>query len=119
MKPQVARQDLLKVTEGAIWSTTQSSLTNEEEDAIVTLVVVVIGIIAAVIFLFSMGLFIDCRTQKTESLNKMHKRKSRLKMPVIGRANRQAPQDDATCFATDMCPNGSSQVPGGQLDAIV
>jgi hypothetical protein len=51
------------VSDKVIWSTTEMTLTPEEEDTIVTLVVVIIGILAAIIFLFSMGLFIDCRTQ--------------------------------------------------------
>lgn len=43
--------------------TSEVSLTAEEEDAIVTLVVVVIGIIVAIMVLFSMGIFIDCKHQ--------------------------------------------------------
>lgn len=43
--------------------TSEASLTVEEEDAIVTLVVVVIGIIVAIVVLFSMGIFIDCKHQ--------------------------------------------------------
>jgi len=43
--------------------TSEASLTVEEEDAIVTLVVVVIGIIIAIVVLFSMGIFIDCKHQ--------------------------------------------------------
>jgi len=43
--------------------TSEASLTVEEEDAIVTLVVVVIGIIIAMVVLFSMGIFIDCKHQ--------------------------------------------------------
>lgn len=45
------------------WSTTEEPFTPEEEDAIVTLVVVVIGIIIAIVILFSMGIFIDCKHQ--------------------------------------------------------
>ena len=45
------------------WHTTQASLTEEEEDAIVTLVIVVIGIILAIVVLFTMGILIDCRHQ--------------------------------------------------------
>lgn len=43
--------------------TSELPLTIEEEDAIVTLVVVVIGIIVAIVVLFCMGIFIDCKHQ--------------------------------------------------------
>lgn len=49
------------------WSTTEEPFTPEEEDAIVTLVVVVIGIIIAIVILFSMGIFIDCKHQYVSS----------------------------------------------------
>lgn len=44
-------------------STLDKSLINEKGDAIVTLVIAVIGIIIAIVVLFSMGIFIDCKHQ--------------------------------------------------------
>lgn len=51
------------------WSTTEEPFTPEEEDAIVTLVVIVIGIIVAIVVLFSMGIFIDCKHQYVKVSN--------------------------------------------------
>ncbi|XP_011497508.1 PREDICTED: uncharacterized protein LOC105361903 [Ceratosolen solmsi marchali] len=100
------------MSEEVTWSTTEMTLTPEEEDTIVTLVVVVIGILAAIIFLFSMGLFIDCRTQKKVGATSKRKR-LRLKMPPLGRAQRQqrtgTRREDSKCLAADMCPNGASE----------
>lgn len=57
------------------WSTTEEPFTPEEEDAIVTLVVVVIGIIIAIVILFSMGIFIDCKHQYVIPFGKFFSRK--------------------------------------------
>ncbi|XP_050452492.1 uncharacterized protein LOC126852053 [Cataglyphis hispanica] len=88
-------------TTEAYMLTSEVSLTAEEEDAIVTLVVVVIGIIVAIMVLFSMGIFIDCKHQKTDSVTK--KRKLKLKMP-LARRNRK---DEVKALASDMCPNAN------------
>ncbi|KYN18699.1 hypothetical protein ALC57_08993 [Trachymyrmex cornetzi] len=53
----------------AYMPTSKTSFTVEEEDAFVTLIVVVFGIIAAMVVLFSMGIFIDCRHQMCSSSN--------------------------------------------------
>ncbi|KZC10487.1 hypothetical protein WN55_01916, partial [Dufourea novaeangliae] len=97
------------------WSTTESPFTPEEEDAIVTLVVVVIGIIVAIVVLFSMGIFIDCKHQKKDALKK---KKLKLRMPPISRAKKIG-KDDVKCFASDMCPNGASDAGFQTRDVIV
>ncbi|XP_003704275.1 uncharacterized protein LOC100880009 [Megachile rotundata] len=99
----------------ASWSTTEEPFTPEEEDAIVTLVVVVIGVIAAIVILFSMGIFIDCKLQRK---NVLKKKKLKLKMPPLSRA-RKVQKEDAKSLASDMCPNGSSDVGFRARDAIV
>ncbi|XP_078052027.1 uncharacterized protein LOC144478167 [Augochlora pura] len=107
---------LLSTGEGEMsWSTTETPFTAEEEDAIVTLVVVVIGIIVAIIVLFSMGIFIDCKHQKKEALKK---RKLKLRMPPMSRT-RKTEKDDAKSLASDMCPNGASDAGFRTRDAIV
>ncbi|KAK2575536.1 hypothetical protein KPH14_011256 [Odynerus spinipes] len=111
----VATDELVASTKDISWSTTETPLTPEEEDAIVTLVVVVIGIIVAIVVLFSMGIFIDCRHQKQETTKK---RRLRLKMPPIARV-RRSQQEDAKSFASDMCPNGASDTAFRTRDAIV
>ncbi|CAL1686388.1 unnamed protein product [Lasius platythorax] len=88
-------------TTEAYMLTSEVSLTAEEEDAIMTLVIVVIGIIIAIMVLFSMGIFIDCKHQKKDS---MKKRKLRLKMPPLARRKRK---DEVKALASDMCPNAS------------
>ncbi|XP_029675426.1 uncharacterized protein LOC115242939 [Formica exsecta] len=88
-------------TTEAYMFTSEVSLTAQEEDAIITLVVVVIGIIIAIMMLFSMGIFIDCKHQKTDS---MKKRKLRLKMPPLARRNRK---DEVKALASNMCPNAN------------
>lgn len=55
-------------TDDILWHTTQESLTQEEEDAIISLTVIVIGVIAAIVVLFSMGVFIDCREQYVKKI---------------------------------------------------
>ncbi|XP_076749258.1 uncharacterized protein LOC143422473 [Xylocopa sonorina] len=97
------------------WPTTEEPFTPEEEDAIVTLVVIVIGIIVAIVVLFSMGIFIDCRHQEKNILNK---KKLKLKMPPISRT-RKARKEDAKSLASDMCPNGASDAGFRTRDAIV
>ncbi|GAB1865120.1 hypothetical protein CAJAP_06199 [Camponotus japonicus] len=87
-------------TTEAYMLTSEVSFTAEEEDTIV-LVVVVIGIIIAIMVLFSMGIFIDCKHQKTDS---MKRRKLRLKMPPLTRRSRK---DEVKALASDMCPNAS------------
>lgn len=107
---------LARTTEGdAAWSSTTAPFTPEEEDAIVTLVVIVIGIIAAIVILFSMGLFIDCKLQKKESTRR---RKLKLKMPPLARIGKTV-ADDSKSLATDMCPNGASETGFRTRDAIV
>ncbi|XP_015605112.1 uncharacterized protein LOC107272456 [Cephus cinctus] len=93
------------------WSTTELPLTPEEEEAIGTLVVIVLGIIVAIIVLFSMGIFIDCRHQKK---NSGVKRKFKLKIPPTGRKRRS----DRKSLASDMCPIGTMDC-DLQRDAIV
>ncbi|XP_012543287.1 uncharacterized protein LOC105840775 [Monomorium pharaonis] len=85
----------------AYMPTSQISLTVEEEDAIVTLVVVVIGIIVAIVVLFSMGIFIDCKHQEKDSGKK---RRLKLKMPPVARRRK----DDVKALTSNMCPNGDT-----------
>ncbi|XP_012269306.2 uncharacterized protein LOC105693757 [Athalia rosae] len=101
------------------WSSTESPLTPAEEDAIVTIVVVVIGVIFAIIALFCMGVFIDCRHQKTDSGKPRNP--LRLKMPPLGRrrGERLRKNEDGKSLATDMCPNGASDPGSHDIDAIV
>ncbi|XP_076180633.1 uncharacterized protein LOC143153397 [Ptiloglossa arizonensis] len=104
-------------TKGEVsWSTTEEPFTPEEEDAIVTLVVVVIGIVVAIVILFSMGIFIDCKHQKQDALQK--KKKLKLRMPPLSRAKRSE-KEDAKSLASDMCPNGSSDAGFRTRDAVV
>ncbi|XP_024870177.1 uncharacterized protein LOC112453581 [Temnothorax curvispinosus] len=93
--------------------TSEASLTVEEEDAIVTLVVVVIGIIVAIVVLFSMGIFIDCKHQEKDSLKK---RRLRLKMPPLTRKGRK---DDVKALASNMYSNGADDTEFKARDAIV
>ncbi|XP_020285958.1 uncharacterized protein LOC109855781 [Pseudomyrmex gracilis] len=93
--------------------TSEIAITPEEEDAIVTLVVVVIGIVIAIVVLFVMGIFIDCKHQKADSLKK---KKLRLKMPPLARGRRK---DDSKTLASDMCPNGISDTAFKTRDEIV
>ncbi|XP_012223217.2 uncharacterized protein [Linepithema humile] len=79
-------------------ATSKRSLIIEEQDAIVTLVIVVIGIIIAIVVLFSMGIFIDCKHQK----DSMRKRRLRLKMPPLSRRKQK---DDVKALASNMYPN--------------
>ncbi|XP_016919897.1 uncharacterized protein LOC108002628 [Apis cerana] len=103
-------------TKGEVsWSTTEEPFTPEEEDAIVTLVVVVIGIIIAIVILFSMGIFIDCKHQKKDVLKK---KKLKLKMPPLSRM-RKNQKEDAKSLASDMCPNGASDAGFRTRDVIV
>ncbi|XP_058791746.1 uncharacterized protein LOC131664559 [Phymastichus coffea] len=113
------------VSEAAAWLTTESPLTPEEEDTIVTLVIVVVAVLAAIVLLFSMGVFIDCRTQKTMD-EKANRKRLRLKMPPLGRAHKQRlgmRREDSKCLAADMCPNGSSDAAlpttSNSLEAVV
>ncbi|XP_076240122.1 uncharacterized protein LOC143182784 isoform X2 [Calliopsis andreniformis] len=98
------------------WSTTELPFTPEEEDAIVTLVVIVIGIIVAIAILFSMGIFIDCKHQKKDTLGK--KKRLKLKMPPISRIKRSQ-KDDVKSLASAMCPNGASDSGFRTRDAVV
>ncbi|XP_012282441.1 uncharacterized protein LOC105700828 [Orussus abietinus] len=82
-------------------STTETPFSPEEEDAIVTLVVVLVGVIAAIVILFSMGIFLDCKFQKKESPKR---RRLKLKKPPLGRSRRD---EDGKSLASDMCPTGS------------
>ncbi|XP_011693684.1 PREDICTED: uncharacterized protein LOC105453424 [Wasmannia auropunctata] len=93
--------------------TSDTSLTVEEEDAIVTLVVVVIGIIVAMVVLFSIGIFIDCKHQEKDS---MKRRKLRLKMPPFAQRDRK---DDVKALASNMYPNGAGDTGFKTRDAIV
>ncbi|XP_046736246.1 uncharacterized protein LOC124405415 isoform X2 [Diprion similis] len=90
------------------WSPTNPPFTPEEEDAMVSIIVIVIGVIIAVIGLFSMGIFIDCRHQKSDSAKR--RRPLRLKMPPVGRrrGDRRLKNEDDRSIATDMCTNGTS-----------
>ncbi|XP_018364642.1 PREDICTED: uncharacterized protein LOC108762231 [Trachymyrmex cornetzi] len=84
----------------AYMPTSKTSFTVEEEDAFVTLIVVVFGIIAAMVVLFSMGIFIDCRHQEKDFMNR---KKLRLKMLPFARRGRK---DDVKALASNMYPNG-------------
>ncbi|XP_012055459.1 PREDICTED: uncharacterized protein LOC105618537 [Atta cephalotes] len=84
----------------AYMPTSETSFTVEEEDAFVTLIVVVFGIIVAMVVLFSMGIFIDCRHQEKDS---MKRKKLRLKMLPFARRGRK---DDMKTLASNMYPNG-------------
>ncbi|EZA54098.1 hypothetical protein X777_05947, partial [Ooceraea biroi] len=95
------------------YTPTEVALSVEEEDAIVTLVVVVIGIIIAMIVLFSMGIFIDCKHQKKDSPKR---RKLRLKMPPLASRSRK---DDVKSLASNMCPNGVNDTGFREGDEIV
>ncbi|XP_043597126.1 uncharacterized protein LOC122574077 [Bombus pyrosoma] len=107
---------LASSTKGEVsWSTTEEPFTPEEEDAIVTLVVVVIGIIVAIVVLFSMGIFIDCKHQKK---NVLKKKKLKLKMPPLSRT-RKSQKEDAKSLAADMCPTDASDAGLRTRDAIV
>ncbi|XP_026675215.1 uncharacterized protein LOC108632072 isoform X2 [Ceratina calcarata] len=99
----------------ASWSTTEEPFSTEEEDAIVTLVVVVAGIIVAIVILFSMGLFIDCKHQQKNALNK---KKLKLKMPPISRT-RKSQKEDVKSLAADMCPNSATDAGFRTRDVIV
>ncbi|XP_072752895.1 uncharacterized protein [Anoplolepis gracilipes] len=88
------------MTEAYIF-TSEISVTAEEEDAIVTLVVVVIGIIIAIMVLFSMAIFIDFKHQKIDSTKR---KKLRLKVSPLARRNRK---DEVKALILDMCPNAS------------
>ncbi|XP_018404623.1 PREDICTED: uncharacterized protein LOC108781207 [Cyphomyrmex costatus] len=79
--------------------TSEASFSVEEEDAIVTLIVVVFGIIVAMVVLFSMSIFIDCKYQKQDSIKK---KRLRLKMLPFTRRGRK---DDAKALASNMYPN--------------
>ncbi|KAK9308121.1 hypothetical protein QLX08_001832 [Tetragonisca angustula] len=103
-------------TKGEVsWSTTEEPFTPEEEDAIVTLVVVVIGIIAAIVILFSMGIFIDCKHQEKNILNK---KKLKLKMPPLSRTKRSQ-KEDVKCLAANMSPISTSDAGFRTRDAVV
>lgn len=103
----------LNIASTEAYAPTEVALSVEEEDAIVTLVVVVIGIIIAIIVLFSMGIFIDCKHQKKDS---MKRRRLKLKMPPLAGRGRK---DDAKAFASDMCPNGVNDTGFRERDEIV
>ncbi|KYN35366.1 hypothetical protein ALC56_10299 [Trachymyrmex septentrionalis] len=81
----------------AYMPTSETSFTVEEEDAFVTLVVVVFGIIVAMVVLFSMGIFIDCRHQEKDSM-----KRKKLKMLPFARRGRK---DDVKALAPNMYPN--------------
>ncbi|XP_043270894.1 uncharacterized protein [Venturia canescens] len=87
------------------WHTTQESLTQEEEDAIISLTVVAICVVVAIVILFSMGVFIDCREQKKDG---MKRKRLRLKMPPLSR--RKQRNEDGKSLASEMCPNGDSDL---------
>lgn len=93
--------------------TSEASLTVEEEDAIVTLVVVVIGIIVAMVVLFSMGVFIDCKHQEKDSLKR---RRLKLKMPPLTRKGRK---DDVKGLTSNMYFNDADDTRVKARDAIV
>ncbi|KAG7188569.1 hypothetical protein KM043_008200 [Ampulex compressa] len=112
----INRNAAVTSTKGDVsWSTTEVPFTAEEEDAIVTLVVVVIGVIVAIVVLFSMGIFIDCKHQKQDTTKK---KRLRLKMPPLARI-RRTKKDDAKSLASDMCPNGACDADFRTRDAIV
>ncbi|XP_015121745.1 uncharacterized protein LOC107044394 [Diachasma alloeum] len=89
--------------EGHEWTTT-SPLTPEEEDAVVTLVIIVLGVIIAIVVLFSMGIFLDCKHQIRDSRKK--KTRLRMKMPL---SPLKKHKDDGRSLASDMCPSGTTQ----------
>ncbi|XP_014213737.1 uncharacterized protein LOC106643217 [Copidosoma floridanum] len=101
-----------KIADEVQWPTTEVTLTPEEEGTLVTLVVVIVGVLAAIIFLFSMGIFIDYQTQNTSgsmASSSGKRKRMRLGMPPLGRSQRhQHRREDSKCFATDMCPNDDS-----------
>lgn len=88
----------------------------EEEDAIVTLVIIIVAVIIAIIFLFSLGLFLDCKHQETESLNK-----KRLKLKLPNRMKSRGPKkpEDSKSLANEMCPTGTSELGYNMSDAVV
>ncbi|XP_051176873.1 uncharacterized protein LOC127291688 [Leptopilina boulardi] len=97
-------------------TTTKESNSPEEEDAIVTLVIIIVAIIVAIIFLFSLGLFLDCKHQESESLNK-----KRLKLKLPNRMKKRGPQkqEDSKSLANEMCPTGTSELGYNMSDAVV
>ncbi|XP_063974840.1 uncharacterized protein LOC135161312 [Diachasmimorpha longicaudata] len=84
--------------------TTSPPLTPEEEDAVVTLVIIVLGVVIAIIVLFSMGVFLDCKHQRHDSRRK--KTRLRMKMPLS--PLRKDPED-GKALASDMYLGGTTQ----------
>ncbi|KAH0567560.1 uncharacterized protein LOC123274233 [Cotesia glomerata] len=96
------------------WMTTETSVTAEKEDTIFTLIVVVVGIIIAIIILFSMGVFLDCRHQKNTTKNN---KPLRMKAPSLTRKKKI--KDDKKSLASDMYSSGMTDYGAGALDAVV
>ncbi|XP_008545465.1 uncharacterized protein LOC103569767 isoform X2 [Microplitis demolitor] len=94
--------------------TTTATLTAEKEDTIFTLIVVVIGVIVAIIILFSMGVFLDCRHQKHNANNN---KPLRMKAPTLARKKKR--MDDEKSLASDMFPSGLTDYGAGALDVVV
>lgn len=95
-------------------STSESSLQIIEKKynaQIVTLAIVVISIIA-IIMLFSMGIFIDCKHQQKDITRK---RRIKMKLPPLPRRKQK---DDVKAFASDIYLNDVSDT-GFQRDAVV
>ncbi|KAH0954799.1 hypothetical protein HN011_008980 [Eciton burchellii] len=95
--------ETVNITTTEAYASTDVALRGVEgQNEAMTLVMVVIGIIFAIIILFLMGIFIDCRHLKKESM--------RGRRPRLSELTRRRRKDDVQALASDMSPNGINEV---------